>query len=1162
LTDTDDEGDGDEGGNAFLSSDIEEHDNNDDLHGKGESTLLESSPPSPPPDPPSAGVEVALVYSPKSGNGGITIGAKTPIKASGKGGSHDQDDNNEDEKTNFVTHSADMIYQCRAVADWLNLKLLLVLNTISGSATNLNAKGITTNKSRNDLSGMMSLANQVRTHSQVFLSKPMTLTYGCAFQHLIQNENESNYNLDEVWYFWQYVAHQRQVFSEFTEQFTNEPSNVLLKFEMRSQLSPVKHYMSTGESLLQLGLAIWNEMKVQQQICGHELSLEKQNLSHSSSADNRQRFVGSLAVFELSTKFEEEKVRDHLEIALESLNHALKLMDKEDLSSKAPNKLLYARLHYLIGGVLMKQGKFQEAIEPLQKSLSASLVFPSLHALLKKALIKCYKTATSDAQGTNTNDHLRKMMDSLLSLILDTQTNDILSKSTLKSLMNDIFTSYASNLSDQIVEWPFEPEEKQPIEFVLTFPNQSYAIEGDEVIALLQLHSNLKTPVHLSNILIEPNFDVIKIELQNGLNCVLKPNSSIQVSVKVLLPGDFSKNVDQKLVQIQTLKTEKPKMCGLTMIGGGVYSQKKKGMKKILRGGICVGCAAIQINLTLPNSNAPSVKIRIHSAHRGSIPPPPQNNQQAIKRSTLEDDNFIYSAWGRPSSFPMSSGPRCLRVVCAQPDLEIVDLTTSATKGKLMEGTVNRIMLKITAGPTEYCKNMMMSVLCSSSFEEESSKSKSLLDQEQQSNINPAEPSRIPQLVEYNDNKIHQNEKENFPSGWTVNIKNSGRGSRDDWKPVIDTLKGGSVTYASFDLFRPLSEYQEKEQRCITNFLVTIKYSQIRPNQCGSSKDGDVVVQEYRGSATWCSPINADVSFLPAMKKVLPSGNRHQSNSVSNTGSVNDDSAILSGGKALLRCTLAASDAINNLGVVLKNVAFETNGGEETKCNVELVPFGKGHSTQSNLLYSPESNAFCRNLNAGTKVNVAYAVRATVASDNVHPATEESIINARLGAVSVSWSPVPLQLPDPTYFIPKDEYGENYGPLRLQQVMPVKQRGPTCYIEVTPFEATFKTIPPMPKVGSPFEVRYEISNKTNLHQRLRVLMNDSDAIVSSNSMLVSGVINGEIVLGPLEKKILSYSLLVTKVGKITIPAFDVSSVRYNTWVIHHRSSMDKVFVSP
>ena len=72
-------------------------------------------------------------------------------------------------------------------------------------------------------------------------------------------------------------------------------------------------------------------------------------------------------------------------------------------------------------------------------------------------------------------------------------------------------------------------------------------------------------------------------------------------------------------------------------------------------------------------------------------------------------------------------------------------------------------------------------------------------------------------------------------------------------------------------------------------------------------------------------------------------------------------------------------------------------------------------------------------------------------------------------------------------------------------------------------------------------------------------MNDSETSASSQNMLVSGTINGEISLGPLEIKNLSYVLLVTKVGDITIPTIDVSSIRYNSWVVH---GSNRIFVSP
>ena len=233
------------------------------------------------------------------------------------------------------------------------------------------------------------------------------------------------------------------------------------------------------------------------------------------------------------------------------------------------------------------------------------------------------------------------------------------------------------------------------------------------------------------------------------------------------------------------------------------------------------------------------------------------------------------------------------------------------------------------------------------------------------------------------------------------------------------------------------------------------------------------------------------------------------------------------------------------------DVIQSTIGQETSNLNIDLIPSGQ----ESDLLFYPKPNDICRKLDAGFKVNVAYSVRPTIRYGN---AQQKVSVTAKLGAISIDWSPISLQHS-------RDDKQITHGPLQLEQTSPFKQKfkqkGPVCYVEETPFDASFETVPAMPKVGNPFQVKYEITNKTGLHQRLRVLMNDSETIVSSNSMLVSGVINGEIVLGPSEKKVLSYSILVTKVGKIAIPAFDVSSLRYNTWVVKG-STLDKVFVSP
>lgn len=226
-------------------------------------------------------------------------------------------------------------------------------------------------------------------------------------------------------------------------------------------------------------------------------------------------------------------------------------------------------------------------------------------------------------------------------------------------------------------------------------------------------------------------------------------------------------------------------------------------------------------------------------------------------------------------------------------------------------------------------------------------------------------------------------------------------------------------------------------------------------------------------------------------------------------------------------------------------------------CDIELIS-PKEEETKENglILFSPKENDLCQTLNSGMKLNIAFTLKPNIREVSSQP--EESI-STRLGAIAIEWAPIPLRLSNEMVVNTDDEYQYYHGPLAVKKTRLLKQKGPLCHVEEAPFKASFETIPAMPKVGNPFEVRYEITNKTSNHQRLRVLMNDSESVVSSNSMLVSGIINGEVALGPLEKKILNYSLLVTKVGKTTIPAFDVSSIRYNTWVV--RGSC-KIFVSP
>ena len=85
-----------------------------------------------------------------------------------------------------------------------------------------------------------------------------------------------------------------------------------------------------------------------------------------------------------------------------------------------------------------------------------------------------------------------------------------------------------------------------------------------------------------------------------------------------------------------------------------------------------------------------------------------------IKRTPFEEDNYISSAWRRPQHIPLTSGPRCLRVLSPLADMIVTNLTESSTGGKALEGTVNRVLLRLKAGLLENCSDVKFKVRSSS----------------------------------------------------------------------------------------------------------------------------------------------------------------------------------------------------------------------------------------------------------------------------------------------------------------------------------------------------------------------------------------------------------------------------------------------------------------
>lgn len=215
----------------------------------------------------------------------------------------------------------------------------------------------------------------------------------------------------------------------------------------------------------------------------------------------------------------------------------------------------------------------------------------------------------------------------------------------------------------------------------------------------------------------------------------------------------------------------------------------------------------------------------------------------------------------------------------------------------------------------------------------------------------------------------------------------------------------------------------------------------------------------------------------------------------------------------------------------------------------------KSGENGTNTLYDVGPSEVGRALSAGSRLSLAYSVEATLRANY-----KKGGVTCSLGALTVDWRPTTVPLPEEAT---RGSIGlegiEAHGPLALRMPSTVSVVGPSCYIESTPFEAKLQSVPVAPKVAVPFEINYQIKNKTSLHQTLSVNMTDvsSNGDVESDGLMISGMVNGELSLGPEEEQTLSYTVLALRAGRTPLPSLHVSSERYKSWVIHEGRALSR-----
>lgn len=1040
---------------------------------------------------PDDGVEVALV-EPRNINSTQTtapLGQQSDEITSRNGGKNEKASRDVlkevgDDGDEMLTRSEDMVQQCLAVADILNIKLLSINYSYAMEWLN-RPDSLNDPESRHEFT-FQSLSKQIRTHIQVFLSLYNT------------QPGVSNHDMKHpIWLYLSFVARQRFVISEFLQRCPI-PSNWSVSSDVETirYCNAFHHYVTSGKAFLKLHAAVETSSTSTNKSGFHNILAKN---------DDKQRFVGCCSAHDIQSTWDKESKQDHLELALNSFRRALEVASgKGRIFARS-----IARVYYLMAGIHMKRHKSKLAADLLKKARSLVQGFPLIQTALDAALKECL-----------TKVEQKYDPDFAALQLLSCEQSTLLSGNYISSL-----AKIAKQRDVNELKWGHSME---PFHYSFTFPRNLYASEGNIVEGMLHVSSNLPFPVKIEKIEIHTNVGKLVIDKTK----TLLPSTMCRIESMVKIPVGCMKDVDAKILEKQGAKNPRRTTFGLTQIGGGVFGDTPQ---LSMSGGIVLACLSVDFIFSLQVGDEPRFAINLENRHRGSFPLTSEQSGNN-KRSTIEEDNFVYSAWDRPDCFSVSSGPRCLRLFRANSQLEIINLTSPLVENRAMEGTVNRFVLKLQSGAAEKCRNIKMRVSCFSWINSEFSDSKNSSDGTESDKTSPL--NRLPVIVEP---ASYPNDGECLPRWKTQHA--------GEWHHIAENMAFGSEYFAPVHLYRPIhSERSESDFGCMTKFTVDISYERKRLDPVYGCEIVESMLKTYQDTISWYSPVQTKFEIVPRNRYAAS----NVVNDVTKENSVaSDKQTVISGMEVVLNCSMFCPEATSNIAVKVNRVSFEP-ANQENCVDVSLL---NNKRLDNQTLYTAAHEDFSDQLTNGSKIKVSCLIRPEFKTNHV---SEYKKILTSFGTMSIAFIPVSLRLPGGTLLDRLGHHPGKHGPLPIEDLPPFKVGTPLFYIEAAPFDVSFETIPPELKVAVPFEVKYIITNKTRRHQRLHVSMIESEGTASG--MLVSGTINGALVLAPDEEKHVRYSLLIAKVGETALPTLNVSSRHYNSSFVLDCSR--KVYVMP
>lgn len=592
--------------------------------------------------------------------------------------------------------------------------------------------------------------------------------------------------------------------------------------------------------------------------------------------------------------------------------------------------------------------RYEEAAGHLTKAVKHSAGWNQLELAVRRLLIECFEHNIPSSLETNEGS------DTLASMILDSYFNAKMSSFELRRALQQFLHARGGESLKWYHESIYDADASLPFSFAVSFPWKTQATAGDTVEASVLIKSNLDYAVHINSVdllTLAGKLSISSNDLMRAANAsegsdggiIVQAKTTVTVSTHLKLPSDTSAIASDDsgnggeregtAGKGSFATSARPRSAAITAAGGARLllespnqNQNTQGWDLTFLGGkpfFCDGLFIVFCPVQAENTDADSTTL-IELTLKKKKPRTAAN----IKRTPFEEENYIASAWSRPPYLPLSRGPRSLRVCFPRANMTISNVTEGLTKQKAVEGTVNRVVLKLQPGAAEHCINMKVSVSCFSVLITATGTVKRLVStteikDEDENSLDMTDPNlRTPILVQQQKGK-EEEEISSFgyelPPEWT--LAGTGQDNKD-----IELQDVGSPSFVHLDFFRPTTllypqvEFTNSEMladvsQCKTDYYVTVSYQQKRPDskkeaparrrrgrnvrqppangqQCDEPPPSEVnkdipteydkVSLEYNSSLLWTRPLTAKINC--GSQRSLPSERVQPSESDANDG--------------------------------------------------------------------------------------------------------------------------------------------------------------------------------------------------------------------------------------------------------------------------------------